>query len=95
MSYDLSQPIGNRVASVDVICTYCSIPVYEPLDVEKVYKVVMQAYLIEGGDGYTMIKDNVISQKIGNVLNLCCNSTFKQASTYCYFGSLFLNRTTR
>lgn len=46
----------------------CAIPVYEPLDVEMVYKVVMQSYLVEGGDGFTMIPEHMISCTVGKLV---------------------------
>lgn len=65
--YNLKKEPGHRVASVEVLCTACEIPDYEPLDKEKVYSVVMQSFLSGGGDGFTMISDNIIKLVSGNL----------------------------
>ncbi|XP_071831376.1 5'-nucleotidase-like [Apostichopus japonicus] len=80
VTYDVSRPAGNRVASVDVLCSYCPIPFYEPLDLENVYKIVVQSYLIEGGDGYTMIAENMISHKTGRKDSEIMSSYLEQHS---------------
>ncbi|KAK9956333.1 hypothetical protein ABG768_014075 [Culter alburnus] len=65
--YDLSKPPGNRVKSVNVLCTECQVPRYEPLNPKKVYKVVLPSYLVDGGDGYSMIKDQKLKHDSGNL----------------------------
>lgn len=65
--YDLSKPPGNRVKSVNVLCTECRVPRYEPLNPKKVYKVVLPSYLVEGGDGYSMIKEQKLKHDSGNL----------------------------
>lgn len=59
VTYNLFLPPGNRVVSVEVRCTECSVPDYEPLDIEKTYRIVAPSFIVGGGDGYTMIADNV------------------------------------
>ncbi|KAK9956332.1 hypothetical protein ABG768_014074 [Culter alburnus] len=65
--YDLSKPPGNRVKSVNVLCTECRVPRYEPLNPKKVYKVVLPSYLVDGGDGYSMIKDQKLKHDSGDL----------------------------
>ncbi|PIK37567.1 hypothetical protein BSL78_25594 [Apostichopus japonicus] len=67
ITYNLDRKPGHRVISIEVVCTACSIPVYEPLNPEKIYFVVMQSFLSDGGDGYTMISDNILSLTSGNL----------------------------
>lgn len=43
---------GNRVESVRVLCRKCKVPVYEPLDVFKNYRLIMPEFLANGGDGF-------------------------------------------
>lgn len=62
--YDMRRPVGKRVVSLDILCTRCEIPKYEPLDPEKVYKVVLSSFVARGGDGYTDIQDNLIDHQI-------------------------------
>lgn len=40
-------------------------PNYEPLDPKKVYKVIMPAYLVDGGDGFSMIKEQKLKHDSG------------------------------
>ncbi|XP_016093075.1 5'-nucleotidase [Sinocyclocheilus grahami] len=65
--YDLSKSPGNRVKSVNVLCTECRVPRYEPLNQKKVYKVVLPSYLMDGGDGYSMIKQQKLKHDSGDL----------------------------
>ncbi|XP_056103544.1 5'-nucleotidase [Rhinichthys klamathensis goyatoka] len=65
--YDISKLPGNRVKSVNVLCTECRVPRYEPLNPKKVYKVVLPSYLVDGGDGYSMIKDQKLKHDSGDL----------------------------
>ncbi|XDV42403.1 hypothetical protein PO909_011075 [Leuciscus waleckii] len=65
--YDISKLPGNRVKSVNVLCTDCRMPRYEPLNPKKLYKVVLPSYLVDGGDGYTMIKDQKLKHDSGDL----------------------------
>ncbi|XP_013418346.1 5'-nucleotidase-like, partial [Lingula anatina] len=48
--YDLSKPVGSRVASIDVRCADCTVPEFQPLVQTKSYDVVTSTYILEGGD---------------------------------------------
>uniref|UniRef100_A0A1Q3FBL0 Apyrase n=1 Tax=Culex tarsalis TaxID=7177 RepID=A0A1Q3FBL0_CULTA len=52
--YDLSKPPGHRVVSVEVRCARCSIPSFSPLYDYDRYKIILNQFLWEGGDGYTV-----------------------------------------
>ncbi|XP_062565735.1 protein 5NUC-like [Armigeres subalbatus] len=52
--YDLSKPPGQRVASVEVLCTRCATPSYGPIYTYDRYKIIISQFLWEGGDGYDM-----------------------------------------
>ena len=67
VSYDLSKPPGGRVVKAEVRCTECEVPEFVPLDLEKVYKVVLPSFLVSGGDGYSMIRDNAIEHNFGEI----------------------------
>ncbi|XP_063896930.1 apyrase [Helicoverpa armigera] len=56
--FDGSLPVNSRVLNVTVRCIECDVPRYEPLELDKYYKVVSQNFLGEGGDGFTMIAEN-------------------------------------
>ncbi|XP_029640954.1 5'-nucleotidase-like [Octopus sinensis] len=57
--YDLSKPNGQRIVSVKVRCAKCLVPTYENLHLKKIYKIGLSDFLINGGDGYSMIKNNI------------------------------------
>ncbi len=48
VTYDLTKPAGSRVLSVDVGGV--------PIDLEKTYKLAVNDYMAQGGDGYKMFK---------------------------------------
>ncbi|CAK1594067.1 unnamed protein product [Parnassius mnemosyne] len=56
--FDGSRAINERVMNVTVRCIDCPVPRYEPLRLDKYYKVVSQTFLGNGGDGFSMIADN-------------------------------------
>ncbi|XP_054554988.1 5'-nucleotidase [Talpa occidentalis] len=64
--YDLSRNPGDRVVKLDVLCTQCRVPKYEPLEMHKLYKVILPSFLANGGDGFKMIKDEVIKHDSGD-----------------------------
>lgn len=65
--YDLSKPEGSRVVSIKVRCNECEVPIYEDLDEEKYYRVAVNSFLVTGGDGYAILRDNLQNHKIGRV----------------------------
>ncbi|XP_076021623.1 snake venom 5'-nucleotidase-like [Genypterus blacodes] len=67
VEYDLSRPVGQRVASISLLCTECRMPKYEPLDLEKTYTVVMPSYIVSGGDGFTVIRDEKLKHNTGDM----------------------------
>lgn len=40
-------------------------PHYEPLRMDKVYKLILPNFLANGGDGFQMIKDEVLKHDSG------------------------------
>ncbi|KPP62771.1 5'-nucleotidase-like, partial [Scleropages formosus] len=57
VEFDLSRSPGDRVKEIKILCTKCRVPQYEPLDPQKLYKLVIPSYLVDGGDGFSMIKE--------------------------------------
>ncbi|XP_053599192.1 protein 5NUC-like [Microplitis demolitor] len=57
--YNISQPQGHRVVrdSVFVLCSKCRTPIYEVIDPNKTYTILMTDYLLNGGDGYKMLRN--------------------------------------
>ncbi|XP_066299913.1 5'-nucleotidase-like [Branchiostoma lanceolatum] len=62
VTYDLSKPVGERVVRLAARCSECKVPQYQPVEKQKRYKLLINSYIADGGDGYTMIKDNTFSR---------------------------------
>ncbi|ETN67026.1 5' nucleotidase [Anopheles darlingi] len=50
--YNVTNPIGYRVLSVEALCHECAEPRYAPVDPFAVYRVITVSYLADGGDGF-------------------------------------------
>ncbi|AWP20469.1 putative 5'-nucleotidase-like isoform 2 [Scophthalmus maximus] len=64
---DLTEPAGRRVKSLSILCTKCRVPHYEPVQDESVYKVVLPSYMVTGGDGFSMIKSEMLKHNSGDL----------------------------
>lgn len=51
----MSKPPGSRLSRLDIVCTKCRVPQYEPVQDQEYYTLVLPSYLVAGGDGYSMI----------------------------------------
>lgn len=69
VKYNLNNPEGQRIVDVKVICSECEVPEYLPLDNDKFYDIVLSNYLLNGGDGYTMIRDNAAQKHVVGILD--------------------------
>lgn len=58
VEYDMNQPPEKRVVNVKVLCGYCEVPMLENINLAKKYRIVVQDFLANGGDGYSMFKDS-------------------------------------
>ncbi|CAH1776836.1 unnamed protein product [Owenia fusiformis] len=67
--YDVSKPPGSRVETLEVLCTECREPMLEPVDDNKIYNVIMPAYVANGGDGYFVIRDNKLDHRNLGILD--------------------------
>ncbi|XP_029451350.1 5'-nucleotidase [Rhinatrema bivittatum] len=65
--YDLSKSSGSRVVKLEVLCTECRVPSYEPLEMNKVYKVVLPSYIAAGGDGFAILKNEGLKHDSGDL----------------------------
>jgi 5'-nucleotidase len=66
VTFDLSKPVMSRVIEVAVRCAECRVPEYEPLDLEKWYRIALYSYLVNGGDGFTVITNNARNHTTGS-----------------------------
>ncbi|XP_062592437.1 5'-nucleotidase-like [Saccostrea cucullata] len=68
VKYNLNKPVNQRVVDVQAICSDCNIPKYEPLNNNKMYGVILTNFILSGGDGYTVLKDNARQEHVvGNL----------------------------
>ncbi|XP_026164026.1 5'-nucleotidase [Mastacembelus armatus] len=67
VEYDISKPAGQRVKNLSIMCTKCRVPRYEPVEDKTVYKVLMPSYLVTGGDGFSMIRDELLKHNSGDL----------------------------
>ncbi|XP_004535080.1 apyrase isoform X5 [Ceratitis capitata] len=58
VTYNFTNPVGERVVDIKVRCVECDIPVYEDFDSTKIYRIVAPDFLAEGGDGFSMLKEH-------------------------------------
>ena len=65
--YDVTREVGNRLVSAEFRCQDCDEDTLEPLEDDKVYNVVTSNYVLGGGDGYTMLEENMESRVIGEL----------------------------
>ncbi|KAH8400483.1 hypothetical protein KR222_001499, partial [Zaprionus bogoriensis] len=54
---NFNRPKGKRITSISVLCAECRIPEFQPLEMDKYYKVLVPSFLMEGGDGHQYFKD--------------------------------------
>lgn len=66
VEYDLSEEPGRRVKTLNVLCTDCRVPKFEPVQDNRVYKVVVPSYLVMGGDGFSVIKNELLKRDSGD-----------------------------
>lgn len=52
--FDGSRPLGDRVLNVTIRCIECSVPRYEPINLDKYYKVMTTDFIGNGGGDYTV-----------------------------------------
>ncbi|XP_074033936.1 5'-nucleotidase-related protein isoform X2 [Leptinotarsa decemlineata] len=65
MSYNLSQPQGNRVVSLKIRCRNCTHQIYEDLQLGHHYTIALPSFLTKGGTGFNFLEDVLIATKTG------------------------------
>ncbi|XP_068199107.1 5'-nucleotidase [Antennarius striatus] len=67
VEYDLSRPPWRRLKSLRILCTWCQVPVYEPVEDQTVYTVVVGSYMAQGGDGFALVKNETLKHNSGDL----------------------------
>ncbi|XP_065093728.1 apyrase-like [Ochlerotatus camptorhynchus] len=65
--YNMTEPRGNRVKSVNVLCYDCLVPRYDPLDAFRYYRVAANSHMTGGGGGFTMFEEFGRNKVVGEV----------------------------
>lgn len=65
VEFDTSRPPGSRLRRLDMVCTRCQVPRYQPVQDQEVYTVALPSYLVAGGDGYSMIAKEMLKHNSG------------------------------
>lgn len=65
--YNLNKPQGQQIESIRIRCQNCTVPIYEPLELEKTYRIAVPSFLSSGGDRLEMLKKNLKNLVIGPV----------------------------
>lgn len=55
--YDSRRPTGSRVVSVSARCSMCTVPSYSKIDPNKEYRLMVTQFILNGGDGFSVVKD--------------------------------------
>ncbi|XP_048482576.1 apyrase-like isoform X2 [Plutella xylostella] len=58
MTVNASAPVNARITETLIRCIDCDVPRYEPLQPDRVYRVVSQDYIGDGGGGFTMLSEH-------------------------------------
>lgn len=57
--YDLGKPQGQQIESIQVQCQNCTIPSYEPLQLDKYYRIALPSYISSGRSKLRMLRKNL------------------------------------
>ncbi|XP_033727572.1 snake venom 5'-nucleotidase-like [Pecten maximus] len=86
VTYDLSKAVNRRVVDVQVVCTDCPVPEYLPLDDDKMYRIIVSNFIVNGGDGYDVIKNNAEQEHIAGDLDTDVLTEYIQERSPLYHG---------
>ncbi|PIK56976.1 putative 5'-nucleotidase-like [Apostichopus japonicus] len=65
IEYDLLRAPMERVIGVQVLCSECTVPIYEPIMEDVEYRVAMNSYMAGGGGGFKLVKEYTLSKESG------------------------------
>ena len=64
--------------SLEARCLNCTVPIYEPVQDDLVYNVLLMDFTIKGGDGFSMIRDGNLDhvQTSKYIIQFCLTNSF-------------------
>ncbi|XP_065352756.1 apyrase-like [Cloeon dipterum] len=78
-TYDFSKPEGSRVVDLKLKCSKCKVPVFEPVDLERWYKIAMPSFLTDGTE-FAIIPERGRNKTVGRVDTDVTSSYIKSKS---------------
>ncbi|KAF2352045.1 5'-Nucleotidase C-terminal [Trinorchestia longiramus] len=84
--YDITRPPGARVVRLQARCISCRVPTMEDVRDEDVYKIAMPSFIANGGDGYTVVRDQKIKHHLTGLLDTDVYSQYIQMVSPIYQG---------
>lgn len=67
VTYDFSKPEGSRVTRLLLRCRECEVPIYEAIDEDKIYRIILPSFLADGGFGFGLFKSYLRNRQIGEL----------------------------
>ncbi|XP_062541988.1 apyrase-like [Armigeres subalbatus] len=80
VKYNVTNPVGERVVSLEVRCNDCRVPRFGPLDPLKYYRVITNYFTSRGGNGFYQFSDRARSKLIGPLDNVAFEDYVRQNS---------------
>ncbi|KXJ74404.1 hypothetical protein RP20_CCG013766 [Aedes albopictus] len=80
VKYDINKPIGERVVSLEVLCSDCMTPSFRPLNPFKYYRVITNAYTVAGGKGFLQFSQRGRNKVAGPLDNVALEDYLRQRS---------------
>ncbi|XP_062541985.1 apyrase-like [Armigeres subalbatus] len=80
VKYNVSNPVGERVVSLEVSSNDFELPLFGPLDPLKYYRVITNYYTSRGGNGFLQFSDRARSKLLGPLDNVAFEDYVRQHS---------------
>lgn len=61
--YDFQHPAGCRIVKIEILCSHCKVPKYEPVLANETYRIVTTSFIANGGDGFKFDRDVLESKE--------------------------------
>ncbi|KAK7086251.1 hypothetical protein SK128_018655, partial [Halocaridina rubra] len=84
--YDINLPPGSRVVRLQARCVMCRVPELRDIVEDDIYRIAMPSFLANGGDGYSVIKDNKIDHHLTSLLDTEVYSEYIRAASPIHHG---------
>lgn len=67
--YDISRPVNERVVELMARCNRCRVPIYSHVLRNETYDIATTSFIVGGGDGNKVIKNNLLQHQILGILD--------------------------